>query len=231
MVNEPEVTGEESTEPANSEVSDEPTADSTDDVVIELVPELDPLDAAQAELKSTQARLRTVSKAYTELQGEMQSFKKRSEGQANLKALKRTADLVKALLEPIENLRRSVEHPGESVDSLVGGLKLVVHQFAEGLHRVGLRDTGKVGDYFDPRRHEALAMTPVMDRSQDGRILMVQTTGYVLGDNMLQPAQVIVGKYEAQEPPAPPPADEPEGSDVIDEASADTADADDVSDA
>ncbi len=200
MVHEPEVEGTDAVEstPEEVELEDEP-------VVIELVTEPDPLETAQAELKSTQARLRSVSKAYTELQDEMQSFKKRAEGQADRKSVKRTADLVRTLLEPVENLRRSLDNPGDSVETLLGGLKLVVTQFDDGMTRVGLRQTGKVGERFDPRRHEALAMTPVTDRSMDGMILMVQTTGYVLGDNILQPAQVIVGKHEVQEVPKPQP--------------------------
>lgn len=209
MVNEPEVTGEDPNrdEATAEEAESEVEVIAEDDVVVELKPEPDPLAKAQEDLRSTQARLRTVSKAYTDLQGEMASFKKRAEGQANLKAVKRTADLVSALLEPVENLRRSVDNAGEDIESLTAGLKLVVHQFSEAMNRVGLRETGKVGDLFDPRRHEALAMTPVTDRSMDGRILMVHNTGYVLGDNVLQAAQVIVGKLEVQ---APPPAAEPE---------------------
>lgn len=200
MVHEPEVEGTDAEPATPVEVEQE-----DESVVVELVTEPDPLETAQSELKSTQARLRTVSKAYTDLQAEMQSFKKRAEGQADRKSVKRTADLVRTLLEPVENLRRSLENPGDSVETLLGGLKLVIGQFDEGMNKVGLRQTGKVGERFDPRRHEALAMTPVTDRSMDGMILMVQTTGYVLGDNILQPAQVIVGKHEAQEVPTPQP--------------------------
>ena len=220
MVYEPEVTNEEPAETESPVEGTTPEESSDDDVVVELVVEVDPLEKAQAALKDTTARLRSVSKAYTDLQAEMQSFKKRSEAQANLKAVKRTADLVSALLEPVENLKRSVGTPGDDMESLVSGLKLVVHQFSESMHRVGLRETGKVGEVFDPRRHEALAMTPVTDRGMDGRILMVHTTGYVLGDNVLQPAQVIVGKYEAAAP-APAPVEEAEVEESTEEDAAD----------
>ncbi|MFT6142701.1 MAG: molecular chaperone GrpE [Myxococcota bacterium] len=225
MVHEPEVEGTDAIEPTLEAVEQE-----DEPVIIELVTEPDPLEAAQEELKSTQARLRSVSKAYTDLQAEMQSFKKRAEGQAERKSVKQTADLVRTLLEPVENLRRSLENPGDSVETLIGGLKLVVSQFDDGMTRVGLRQTGKVGERFDPRRHEALAMTPVTERSMDGMILMVQTTGYMLGDNMLQPAQVIVGKHEVQAAPKPQPEAEAE-TEVIDaeleedEASDDEVDA------
>jgi len=225
MLYEPEVTGEEPVEPTSPEETDVDES-AEEEVVVELVPEPDPLEKAQEELKATQARLRTVSKAYTDLQGEMGSYKKRAEAQAGRRAVKQTADLVRAMLEPIENLRRSVESPGDDLDALVGGLKLLTQQFADAMNTVGLKQTGKVGDLFDPRRHEALAMTPIMDKTQDGRILMVQTTGYVLGDNVLQPAQVIVGKYSPPPPPEPEEAAEEEQTEEP-QAQAEQADAGD----
>lgn len=192
--------------------------------VIDL-PASEPTEAERltTRLRETEARLRTVSKAYTDLQAEMKSFRVRVEAQAAKKAVKQTAELVGALLEPVENLRRSIGAPGEDIEALVAGLKLVSHQFTDAMTRVGLQEIAGVGSLFDPNRHEALAMTPVTDRSMDGRILMVHTTGYVLGDNVLQPAQVIVGQYQAPSPepePAAPSEAAGEAADPSDETDA-----------
>jgi molecular chaperone GrpE (heat shock protein) len=48
---------------------------------------------------------------------------------------------------------------------------------------------------FDPNLHEALAVTPVAEKEKDGRVVHVHATGYRLGGKVLQPAQVIIGKY------------------------------------
>ena len=63
--------------------------------------------------------------------------------------------------------------------------------------RLGLTEVPGVGASFDPQLHEALAVTPVTDEDQDGRILMVHRTGYQLGTHVIQPAQVVIGKLEA----------------------------------
>lgn len=182
-------------------VAEEGAADAEEAPVIEIV---DPHTQIQQDLKDAQARLRTVSKAYTDLQAEMKSFRARVEAQEKAKAVQRTAGIVKGLLEPVDNLRRSIEHPGDEVSALVDGLKLVEHQFTEALNKVGLAKVGAVGEQFNPNQHEALAMTPVTDASMDGRILMVHASGYSLQGHVLQPAQVIVGKFEAQAPEPEP---------------------------
>jgi molecular chaperone GrpE (heat shock protein) len=47
---------------------------------------------------------------------------------------------------------------------------------------------------FDAQRHEAVSTAPVDDPSLDGVIVGVAKEGYVLGDQLLRPASVIVGK-------------------------------------
>jgi molecular chaperone GrpE len=187
----------------------EPTATPSDDAA---APERSELDVVRERLRETEARLRTVSKAYTELQAEMQQFRVRVEAQGETKAMKKTAELVGALLDPVQNLRRSVsdaskvEDGQESPHGLVEGLKMVVHQFDHALHKLGLTEVPGAGALFDPRMHEALGLTPVADKSLDGRVLMVHDKGYLLGGHVLKVAQVIVGKLE--EAAAPPPAQE-----------------------
>ena len=53
------------------------------------------------------------------------------------------------------------------------------------------------GATFDPQVHEALAVTPVTDASQDGKVLMVHTAGYTVNGKVLKAAQVVIGKHQA----------------------------------
>ena len=73
---------------------------------------------------------------------------------------------------------------------------MVLHQFMEALHKLGLREVPGVGSKFDPNVHEALGLTPVTDPAQDGIVLVVHTTGFAVGSRVLQAAQVVIGKYE-----------------------------------
>ena len=50
------------------------------------------------------------------------------------------------------------------------------------------------GERFDPQRHEAIALVPVTDPAQDGQVIDVMREGYLIGDEVLRPAAVAVGK-------------------------------------
>ena len=151
----------------------------------------------QEKLEAAQARLRTVSKAYTDLQGEMAAFRNRMEAQGKVKAERQAFEAVAAFLDPVQNLKRSIAAPGEDVAQLVGGLKLVEKQFMDALTKLGLEEVPGIGAKFDPKYHEALAVMPVEEPEKDGCVLMVHQGGYSVNGKVLQAAQVVIGKHEA----------------------------------
>lgn len=188
---------------------DEPQADAVDPAASEgsatepAEPELvlDPptpseADALRVKLEEAQARLRTVSKAFTDLQGEMDAFRARMENQGRAKAERQAFETVQAFLDPVQNLKRCIAAPGDDVGNLVAGLQMVQHQFMDALTRLGLQQVPGEGSDFDPRWHEALAVTPVADASQDGKVLVVHQGGWQVNGRVLQAAQVVIGKHE-----------------------------------
>ncbi len=59
-----------------------------------------------------------------------------------------------------------------------------------------LRGTGSrlsipKGEKFDPNRHEALSTQPV-EGAESGTVVEVLQKGYVLGDQLVRPARVVV---------------------------------------
>jgi molecular chaperone GrpE len=154
------------------------------------------LETARKDLEQAQTRLRTVSKGYTDLQGEMKSFKERMEARARLDSELQAFEQVKRFFDPVMNLKRSIASPGADVAALVEGLKMVHSQFMDALAKLGLEEIPGEGSTFDPNLHEALAVTPVDDKGKDGKVLAVHTTGYAVRGRVLQPAQVVIGKYQ-----------------------------------
>lgn len=186
---------EEATEPTESDPESSTEAPAPE--LVEPEPELSEEDKLRAQLAEAEARLREVSKRFTEQQQEMKDFRARMENQAQFKAERRSFEIARAVFEPVQNLKRSIETGGEDVAGLLQGLGMVLHQFEEALAKLGMEPVPGVGAPFNPKWHEALAATPVMDQSQDGLVLMVHLDGYMVGGKVLQAAQVIVGKYEA----------------------------------
>lgn len=154
------------------------------------------LETARRDLEQAQTRLRTVSKGYTDLQAEMKSFKERMEARARLDSELQAFEQVKRFFDPVMNLKRSIANPGADVAQLVDGLRMVHSQFMDALGKLGLEEIPGEGATFDPNLHEALAVTPVDDKDKDGRVLSVHTTGYAVKGRVLQPAQVVIGKYQ-----------------------------------
>jgi molecular chaperone GrpE len=151
--------------------------------------------AAKREFEQSQARLRAVSKAYTELQAEMKSFKERMEQRAKQDSELLAYDQVRAFFDPVMNLKRSLATSSNDLPSLLQGLQMVQTQFMDALGKLGLAEVQGVGSNFDPSVHEALAVQPVSDKEQDGKVLAVHTTGYTVNGRVLQAAQVVIGKY------------------------------------
>jgi molecular chaperone GrpE len=95
--------------------------------------------------------------------------------------------LVLRLLPVMDNLDRSVAH-GD-------GTQLIRDQLAEVLRGYGLERFDAVGERFDPRRHEAMDLERVEDPALDGIVTEQWEAGYRVGDRVIRPARVRVGRY------------------------------------
>lgn len=173
------------------------TAEPVEPELVEPEPELTAEEKLRGQLSQAEARLREVSKRFTEQQQEMAEFRGRMENQAKFKAERRAFELARSVFEPVQNLKRSIEMGTDDPAGLMQGLQMVLQQFDQALVKLGMEPVPGVGSAFNPQWHEALAQTPVQDPAQDGVVLMVHLDGYMVGGKVLQAAQVIVGKYQA----------------------------------
>lgn len=149
----------------------------------------------EQQLQDAMGRLRAVSKAFTEQKDEMTAFRERTEAASRLARERREFEVVKAFFDPVQNLKRSIDLGITDSGAFIEGLRMVLHQFGEGLQRLGLEPIPGVGAPFDPKLHEALAVMPVADKEQDGRVTFVHVDGYMVGGKAIQAAQVVIGKH------------------------------------
>ena len=105
--------------------------------------------------------------------------------------------VIAELLEVLDNLDRAIAAARESdapVDTLRRGVELVRDQFLGKLEALGVRRVDALGQMFDAAEHEAVSVAPVSDSAQDGRIVAIAKEGYAIGDELLRPASVVVGR-------------------------------------
>jgi molecular chaperone GrpE len=107
------------------------------------------------------------------------------------------------LLEVLDNLDRAAaaahertSAPEQALERLAKGVDLVRDQFLAKLEALGVARLDVIDQPFDASQHEAITTTPVDDPARDGLVVAVVKEGYAIGDELLRPAAVVVGKFE-----------------------------------
>ena len=100
--------------------------------------------------------------------------------------------LIAGFLDVLDNLDRALDAAGSRTDDpLVQGVSLVRQQFLSTLEGLGVTRLSPLEQPFDPVRHEAV--TSVGGSSfPGGTVVGVIRPGYLIGDDVLRPAQVAV---------------------------------------
>jgi molecular chaperone GrpE len=103
---------------------------------------------------------------------------------------------VKELLECMDDLDRAVEHAGSSneVEPLARGVVLVRDRFLASMQKSGIDTIRLDGEPFDPNLAEASRVDPVDDPEREGTVMETIRPGYRLGELVIRPAVVAVGK-------------------------------------
>jgi molecular chaperone GrpE len=94
-----------------------------------------------------------------------------------------------------ENLKRAIEaaEGGGSLDVLLDGVRGTASGFENALAAAGVETVPAVGAPFNPELHEAVDITEV-DADRDGIVSAEYSPGYRIGDRLIKPARVQVGR-------------------------------------
>jgi molecular chaperone GrpE len=107
--------------------------------------------------------------------------------------------LVQELLPVLDNLDRTLRaaHANRSDPAMLEGVRLVRQQLEGVLRGYGVERIEALDQRFDPNLHEAVGVTAVSDQRRHGLVVYQAEPGYRLGDRLLRPAKVTVGKLVA----------------------------------
>lgn len=142
-----------------------------------------------------QQALEMRSRFEGEIQRRTDETRQRLNRAADERALGSKGQFVEALLPVMDNLQRSLEaaRGSASVDALLHGLERTVKGFESALAAIGVEPVRSTGEPFDPRVHEAVDTVEVRDED-DGLVTREYSRGYKLGERLLRPSRVQVGR-------------------------------------
>ncbi len=149
--------------------------------------------AAEQKTLEVQSRFEQLRK---QLQSETDETRRRLNRAADDRAQREKADFIVGLLPVLDNLQRATEAAaaGSSAEVIAEGIRQTSASFESALTAAGVQPIEAVGEMFDPELHDAVETVEVAPEAE-GKVVAQHTRGYKVGDRLLRPARVKVGRF------------------------------------
>lgn len=153
-----------------------------------------PADGLTAEL---QRKLAEAQDKYLRQAAEYDNFRKRTAKERAESVPRAQAEIVRQLLDPLDDLARFAHVDPATVDAatVVQGADMVEKKLLKALTNAGLEIIDPTNQSFDPTLHEAVATEPALSREDDHVVARVYQVGYKFNGQLLRPARVVVKQF------------------------------------
>ena len=150
----------------------------------------EPGDPVQREVEQWRDR-------HLRLAAEYDNYRKRTARESAQAGSRAQADLVRQLLDPLDDMMRFADLDPSAVDAktVVDGVNLVERKMLKALGAAGLEVVNPVDQPFNPELHEAVMTEPAQSREDDDMVSRVFQQGYMFGGQLLRPARVVVKQW------------------------------------
>ena len=134
---------------------------------------------------------------YMRLAAEYDNYRKRSLRERQEAQARGQADLVKQLIDALDDLGRFAHLDPSTVDAatVVQGADMVEKKLLKSLGAAGLQVINPVNQNFDPTQHEAVSTEPALSPEDDHVVSRVFQQGYLFNGQLLRPARVVVKQW------------------------------------
>ncbi len=149
-------------------------------------------EAAEKLTQEVQSRFEQLR---SQLQRETDETRQRLNRAADDRAERGKTDFIAGLLPVLDNLQRATEaaESGGTPEQIGEGVRRTAASFENALAAAGVEPLQSVGQEFDPELHEAVETVPV-EPEEEGKVVAEFSRGYRIGDRLLRPASVKVGR-------------------------------------
>jgi molecular chaperone GrpE len=148
--------------------------------------------AAERQVQEVQSRFDQLRQ---QLQRETDETRQRLNRSADERATAKKAKFIAALLPVMDDLNRAVNAASEDTprDAILEGIRGIAMSFQSALTNAGVEAIESVGEPFNPELHEAVD-TEITGGDMDGKVIEEYSRGFRMGDRLLRPARVKVGR-------------------------------------
>lgn len=138
---------------------------------------------------------------YLRLRADFDNFRKRTRREKEEWTQRCLENLCSDLLTVLDHYDLGLENATDIGEETLKGFQMVRDQLGSTLGKYGLAPVEVEGGAFDPNRHEAITHMPSTE-VPEGDVVAMTRKGYLLGNRLLRPAQVVVsaGGEVADEP-------------------------------
>lgn len=150
------------------------------------------------ELGQLERELESMNDRHLRLAAEFDNYRRRVQNEMGEAWIRAQADLIRRLLDPLEDLQRValLEPETATVQAIVEGVDMVERKFLKALAEAGVEVLNPEGESFDPEVMEAVMRVPASSSEEDDRVHQVFQRGFVLKGHLVRPARVAVRKFD-----------------------------------
>jgi len=152
--------------------------------------------AAEKQVQEVQARFDQLRE---QLQRETDETRMRLNRSADERAEAGKAKFIESLLPVMDDLDRAIDAVSKDAprEAVLQGIRGIATSFQNALTGAGVEPIVSVGEPFNPELHEAVD-TGESDPEMDGIVIGEYSRGFRMGDRLLRPARVTVGRAPEQ---------------------------------
>jgi molecular chaperone GrpE len=154
------------------------------------------IEAYEERARVAEERLQDYIAAFKQAQAEHDAFRERLGRDVDRRVALQFAELISDLLLSVDDLELALSHVEDVPEAkpLADGVALARDRFLAALEKRGVEKLDPAGEEFDPNTSEALRVDTVDDPDLDGKVTETLRPGYRLGDHVVRPARVAVGR-------------------------------------
>ena len=189
----PHNTPEDATQAIDESTQKEPQAEMQEKTTEESTQEE---ASVEEQLQKAQVEIQHLKENHLRQLAEFDNYKKRTLKEKAELILNGGEKVLTAFLPVLDDLARAQENIEKNQDynTLKEGVDLIVKKLYKVLGEQGLTVIEAEGQPFDTDYFEAVALVPVEDDAQKGKIIDCVQTVYKLNDKVIRHAKVVVGQ-------------------------------------